>query len=439
MTEKNQWWRNHLISNVFYEYDSKWYNVFHFDKKWIHAITWNKYDEEWYDQYWYNKNWIDRNWFNHESKHEITKDYFDEYWLDEYGFDKNWRFSIPNPHYPNSPFISSASDTNIYWYERDLFCEFSSTWIHKLTKTKYNEYGVDWKWCDKDWEFIWNKKCYNIANQILMIKKDVDDCLVTIENNESKLNEHIGELGNFEKLKSREIKNEELKIKTLKEYGKEYDEYKDKYDTFIKTLNDFREKYYDNHKTRIDELRETDNQYNGYWLTYEDINRTENVNKMKNATPNQKETLKNESFLTYPSIKKVVLSMVDILSLDTASKLINLSYVIDPKYKIELTNTETDKFAEILKEWKILDFKKLKEIEEKIQEIEEEILNIESNIKDIEQKISNIKWKIQKLEWVIKNLKNKIKELKNESMELEWELRIEQNICKEKLNSLFEV
>ena len=438
MTEKSKRWRNHLIPDVFYEYDSEWYNVFHFDKKWIHAITWNKYDEEWFNQYWYSESWIDRNWFNAEGVHQITKDYFDQYWLDEYGFDKNWKFSIPNPHYPNSPLIPFDSDSNIYWYERDLFCEFSSVWIHKLTKTHYNEYGVDYKWCNNQWEYIWNKKCWTIISLIKNSKKDIDDFSKNLKDNELKLNEHNRELENFEKLKSREIKSEEQKIKTKENYKKEYDEYKNKYNTFIETLKDFREKYYDNHKTKIDELKKTDDTYNGYWLKYDDINRTEDINKMKNATQDQKDTLKNKSFSTYPSIKKVVLIMVETLSLDIASKLINLSYVIDPKYKIELTNIENNEFVKILEKWEKLDFKKLKEIEEKIQEIEEEILDIESNIKDIEQKISNIMQKIQKIEWVIKNLKNKIKELKNESIELEWKLKTEQNICKEKLNPLFE-
>ena len=421
MTEKSKRWRNHLIPDVFYEYDSEWYNVFHFDKKWIHAITWNKYDEEWFNQYWYSESWIDRNWFNFEGVHQITNDYFDEYWLDEYGFDKNWKFSIPNPHYPNSPFIPFNSDSNIYWYERDLFCEFSSLWIHKLTKTKYNEYGVDWKWCNNQGEFIWNKKCLTIINQIKKSKKDTENHSISLKDNEKKLNECEKELNL--------LKKEEIRYNKEKDdLSKEKEEYEYKYKEFTQNLLDFRENYYNNHEKEIKDLREKNVKYDELWRKYEEIK--EKKDNEKEASQDQIQTLKNKSFSDYPQIKKIVSVMANKVSMQIANHLINLSYVIASEYRIWLSKEENDDFVKILKKWESLDIKRF-------QKIEEELKNIKKELENISKNMGNIEWKIQKIKWVIKSLESKIKELKNECKELEWNLSIEQKICKEKLRHLF--
>ena len=422
MTEKSKRWRNHLIPDVFYEYDSEWYNVFHFDKKWIHAITWNKYDEEWFNQYWYSESWIDRNWFNAEGVHQITKDYFDQYWLDEYGFDKNWKFSIPNPHYPNSPLIPFDSDSNIYWYERDLFCEFSSIWIHKLTKTHYNEYGVDYKWCNNQWEYIWNKKCWTIINQIRKLRKDSDDFSKNLKDNESKLNGQEKEL-NLLRLKEKKYINEISELYVKKE------NYEMKYKAFISDLLDFQENYFDNHKKELDELRKKNKNYDKHVNTHEEIKERENK-----ASWLQIETLKNKSFSDYPQIKKIASEMSDNISMQVADSLIFFSTSLwyASWEKIFLTKKENTDFFNILKSWKNLDIKQYQEVKKNLEKLEKDV-------ESIKEEKSNLEWKIQKLEWVIKNLKNKIKELKNESIELEWKLKTEQNICKEKLNPLFEV
>lgn len=83
------------------------------------------------DNFIYDENGVyDSLWFDINWIHRITKTKYNEKWYDRDGFDKKWY------------------DRN--WFDRD--------WIHKETWTKYNKEWYNMWWLDEDWydeNWVW--------------------------------------------------------------------------------------------------------------------------------------------------------------------------------------------------------------------------------------------------------------------------------------------
>ena len=108
--------------------------------EWVNEGYKREYDDEWYDQYAYDRDGWDRRWFNIYGLHRITKDYFDQQGLDEWFFDRDGI-----NHASDAVGVVVGKKENIFWHPWDMVCEFNSIWIHKITRTPFNECWLNWK------------------------------------------------------------------------------------------------------------------------------------------------------------------------------------------------------------------------------------------------------------------------------------------------------
>lgn len=180
------------------------------------------YDEWWYDQYGYDRDGWDRRWFNIYGIHRVTQDYFNEQGLDERWFDRNGVYCREE--------FGGEKKTNLYWFPWDMICEFNSIGIHKVTRTPFNECGLNWKGIDKQGNAVITKKYHNLKTKFDSLCKEIEhlnqerDKLIDFKNIQiSKKREEVirNRREHQEKLESKlkeledQIKNIEKELKSM--------------------------------------------------------------------------------------------------------------------------------------------------------------------------------------------------------------------------------
>jgi len=151
--------------NSFLNYGEDWYNEMWFDRdwydkdgfntRWIHKLTWTRFNPDWIDKNWYSRYWYEKNdkiefaknqeyvsrqgyWVHEAEIHE-----YDDYWYDEYWYDKNWFDS----NWLNRSWYDK------FWYNKDWYDKywfnvegFNRQGIHKSTWTRFDPDGYDCNW-----------------------------------------------------------------------------------------------------------------------------------------------------------------------------------------------------------------------------------------------------------------------------------------------------
>lgn len=133
----NEIWYHKLFVNdynLFYEmlyFYEEWYDCFWFNiKTKKHILTWTKYNLEWFYhpniwdnynvtiKYWKLNflNWYNIFWFDEDWIHKTTKSIYDEFWFNFHNFNSDWLYRLTWEKYDND------------WYDIDLF---NSKWYHK--------------------------------------------------------------------------------------------------------------------------------------------------------------------------------------------------------------------------------------------------------------------------------------------------------------------
>lgn len=136
-------------------YDRDWYNRDGFNVRWIHKLTWTRFDPDWIDENWYSKYWYERNEeieFRKNQEYVHNQGYgihyaeiheFDDYWYDEDWYDKHW---FDRTWYNKAWYDKCWYDKD--WYDKHWFDieGFNRQWIHKSTWTKFDPDGYDCDW-----------------------------------------------------------------------------------------------------------------------------------------------------------------------------------------------------------------------------------------------------------------------------------------------------